>query len=104
MGATGTIVRMGLSAGRHRAAVERLRRALLGATDPVEGPAAVFATKVRDDASRITDGDVDALLAAGLSEDRVLEVALAAALGAADVRLRAGLSALRGGDAAPGAD
>jgi hypothetical protein len=52
---------------------------------------------VRDASYRITDSDVDYLLVGGCTEDAVLEMTLAAALGAASRRLDAGLRLLHGG-------
>ena len=65
----------------------RVRRAIRGGEDPPE--LARLLDKVRRHAYRITDDDV-----AGLDEDAVLEAVLAAALGAAEESLRAGLAAL----------
>jgi alkylhydroperoxidase family enzyme len=89
---------MGTAPDRHRRAVERLRRAVLVGSDPVEGPLGSFAAKVRDDANRVTDGDVAGLVADGFSEDRILEVTLAAAVSAATARLAAGLTAMQSDD------
>jgi len=72
------------------------RRAALAAHDVPE-PLAAYLGKVREASYRITDADVDGLLVAGLSEDAVFELTLAAALGAAGRRLDAGLRALREG-------
>jgi hypothetical protein len=63
------------------------RRAIRDGDDPAE--LARLLDKVRHGAYRIVDGDV-----AGLDEDAVLEAVLAAALGAAEERLYAGLAAL----------
>jgi hypothetical protein len=49
---------------------------------------------VQEASYRVTDGDMEALGAAGLSEDAVFELTLAAVLGAAGRRLDAGLRAL----------
>ena len=91
---------------RHADAAADLRRAVLdtpGATDratrlaAVAGqdlpePLAAYVGKVREASYRVTDADVDGLLVAGLSEDAVFELTLAAALGAAGRRLDAGPS------------
>jgi hypothetical protein len=53
-----------------------------------------YVGKVHRHAYKVTDDDVAELRAAGLSEDQIFEATLAAALGAARVRLRAGLAAL----------
>lgn len=59
-------------------------------------PAALekFRDKVFDRAVEISDEDVDALRAAGMTEDEIYEAAVASALGAARVRLDAALSAI----------
>jgi alkylhydroperoxidase family enzyme len=83
----------------------RLRRTLM--EDAAGTPAGVDAPQVPDDlaryadtvtrhAYRVTDEDVDALRAAGRSEDAILEVTLSAALGAGLQRWRRGMAALRG--------
>ena len=53
-----------------------------------------YVDTVRRHAHRVTDEDVDALRAAGLDDDAIFELTVAAAVGAADERLRAGLSLL----------
>ncbi len=87
-----------------------LRRAVLeapGATDEVDRRAAFigedvpepwrgYVAMVREASYRVSGAEVAGLLAAGHSEDAVFEMTLAAALGAANVRLDAGLRALRG--------
>jgi alkylhydroperoxidase family enzyme len=50
---------------------------------------------MRDSSYRITDADIENLLAAGCSEDAIFEMTLAAAVGAASERLDAGLRTLR---------
>jgi hypothetical protein len=68
------------------------RRARAGTTDgDVFG---AYLDKVRQRAYRIVDRDVDALTAAGLSDNAIFEVTVAAALGAAERRLTAGLALL----------
>jgi hypothetical protein len=80
-----------------------------GVTDPATRAAAYqgaalpapfgrYATRVQSDSQRITDGDIQALLAGGSSEDAVFEITVAAALGAALARLEAGLRPLREAD------
>jgi alkylhydroperoxidase family enzyme len=92
-------------ADRYAGLVERLRRAVFGSpatTDPatrsaaatggrLPEPLAGYAAKVRDEPYRITDADVEALKAAGHSEDEVFEVTVSAAVGAALRSLDAGL-------------
>jgi phage-related baseplate assembly protein len=86
-----------------------LRRGVLGGpgvTDPalrerafsgvaVPEPWEAYVTKVREASYRVTDADVEALSQAGCSQDEILEMTLAAALGAASQQLAAGLRALR---------
>jgi hypothetical protein len=95
---------------RHAAAVDVLRRAVFqspGSTEPAVRVAAArggelpeplgsYATKVRDESYRITDADIAGLTAAGLSEDAIFEITIAAAVGAALQRLDAGMAAVRG--------
>lgn len=61
--------------------------------DPV---AEAYVEKVRTSAYQITDGDLDRLRAAGWSEDRIFELSIAAATGAARHRLDAALAAMAG--------
>jgi hypothetical protein len=58
-------------------------------------PLAVYMEKVARHAYRVTDEDVQALLAAGYSQDQIFEATLCVALSAAHQRLQAGLGALR---------
>lgn len=70
-----------------------LRRAAYcgeGLAEPLSG----YVEKLRRHAYRVQDDDIGQVHAAGYSEDQILEVTVAAALGAGDTRLRAGLSAL----------
>ena len=62
----------------------------------VSGPLAGYVDKVRRHAYRITDADVAALQQAGQSDDRLFEMTIAAAVGAALHRLDRGMAALRG--------
>lgn len=108
--------------GPHREAVERVCRATLegsGRTDPelrqsladhagelwssgrseVEIPArlAPYVEKVALTSYKVTDEDVEALReTAGLSEDEILEVTLASALGCALAALRTGSGSVKG--------
>jgi alkylhydroperoxidase family enzyme len=104
---------------RHTEAIDRVAAAVLGTpgdTDPelraaVERYAAVlggrpgdapelpddlraYVEKVARHAYKVTDADVDGLRGAGYSEDAIFELTLAAALGAAQARLSAGLDAM----------
>jgi alkylhydroperoxidase family enzyme len=94
---------------KYGAKVEELRRRLLerpGSLDPAVRQAAAkgtdlpeelarYVATVRRHAYKVTDGDVQALLDAGYSEDQVFELTVAAAYGAARDRLEAGLDAIR---------
>jgi len=53
-----------------------------------------YVERVAHNAYKVTDGDVDRLREAGYSEDAIFELTLAAALGAAQARLDAGLRAM----------
>ena len=95
---------------RHAAAVGALRHAVFqspGANQPairvaagqggeLPEPLAGYAAKVCDQSYRITDADFAGLTAAGLSDDAIFEITIAAAVGAALQRLDAGLRAVRG--------
>jgi hypothetical protein len=92
---------------RHAAAVDALRRAVFespGSSEPavraaagsggeLPEPLGSYAAKVRDQSYRITDSDFVALTAAGLSDDAIFEITIAAAVGAALQRLDAGMRA-----------
>jgi len=81
-----------------RAAVEQYAAALGGRQGPVPAlPAELrsYVEKVAKHAYKVVDADVDGLREAGYSEDAIFELTLAAALGAARVRLDAGLRAMR---------
>jgi alkylhydroperoxidase family enzyme len=94
---------------RHAGELAALLRAVLespAVTDPGTRAAAYqgdelppqllqYVAKVRGESHRITDADVQALLAAGYSQDAVFEMTVAASLGAAMERLDAGLRLLR---------
>ena len=53
-----------------------------------------YVEKLARHAYKVTDADVDGLREAGYSEDAIFELTLAAALGAAQARLSAGLDAM----------
>jgi alkylhydroperoxidase family enzyme len=99
--------------GRHTEAVERVAEAILGTPGDADlelrqavaayaagGTAQIpddlrsYVDKVAQNAYKVTDADVDALRDAGYSEDAIFELTLAAALGAAQARLDAGLQAM----------
>ncbi|MGY2876638.1 alkylhydroperoxidase family enzyme [Marmoricola sp. URHA0025 HA25] len=75
------------------------RRAAYDGSAP-DAALAAYLDTVREKAYRITDAHVDGLRADGLADDAIFELTVAAALGAADRRLAAGL-ALLGREAAP---
>ena len=78
---------------RYDSLIERLRTA--AQPDREEPPAArAYLEKVRRHAYRVTDDDVEGLRAAGLSEDEIFELTVAAAAGAGLQRLEAGLKTL----------
>ena len=54
-----------------------------------------YVETVRRNAYRVTDAQVEALRDAGLSEDEVFELTVAAAVGAGLERLEAGLGAMQ---------
>jgi alkylhydroperoxidase family enzyme len=68
------------------------RSALTGDAD--EPAVARYLGLVGRHAYRITDADLEAVRAAGLDDDAIFELTVAAALGAAGRRLRAGLALL----------
>jgi hypothetical protein len=75
------------------AAGAALRRAAYcgeGLPEPLSG----YLEKLRRHAYRVQDHDIDRVHDAGYSEAQIFEVTIAAALGAGDLRLRVGLSAL----------
>ena len=91
-----------------RATVERLIRAVLDSAgtmpaaeraavfrgEGMPGPLAGYVALVRTASYRITDADIARLRDGGVSEDAILEVTLAATLGAAAAELDDGLRAL----------
>ena len=80
-----------------RAAVERYAAVLGGRPgDAPELPPDLraYVEKVALHANKVTDADVNGLREGGYSEDAIFELTLAAALGAAQARLAAGLDAM----------
>ena len=63
-------------------------------TDEVPANLRPYVEKVRNNAYKVTDADIDALKRAGYSEDAIFELTAGAALGAALMRLERGLIAL----------
>ena len=78
---------------RYDPIVRRLREASRAEREQ-PAVAAAYLEKVRLHAYRVTDGDVEALLASGLSEDDVFEATVAAAVAAGLARFDAGLRTL----------
>lgn len=56
---------------------------------------AILVQKIRDHAYKVTDNDIDTLRAR-YSEEQLFEVMVAAAVGAAEYRMKAALAALEG--------
>jgi hypothetical protein len=97
---------------RHGDAIERIREAAVSspgvsdastrqaAYDDIELPPPMgpYLAKVREAAPAITDQDFDQLRAAGYSEDAILELTVAAAVGAAGRAYDAARGALRARD------
>jgi hypothetical protein len=75
---------------------QKMRRA---AAEGAQVPEALrgYLDKVARHAYKVTDEDVEALRAAGYSEDQIFEATVSCALGACLRRLEAGLSAVDGG-------
>ena len=71
-----------------------LERRAAFASVGVPAGARVLLEKVTRHAYKVTDDDIDGALAAGLSEDQVFELAVAAALGQATRQLDAAVAAL----------
>lgn len=94
--------------GSHEAALSKLRHSVLespGVLDPEQrrdiylGKSSDdrldrFLGRVRGDSASLGPREIEQLRDAGLSEDEIFEATLAAALGAADRILKAGLEAL----------
>lgn len=61
---------------------------------PLQEPLDPYLRKVRGASYQLTDADVERLRSAGVAEDAIFELTIAAALGAAERGLQAGLLAL----------
>ena len=91
-----------LRADLHRAVLEQAgaldvaTRAAVANERNVPDALAAFVAKVHRHAYRVTDADVQALLAAGFSEDQLFEAIVSAALGASEKRLEAAMAAIEG--------
>ena len=96
----------------HEAEVARLQESVLGsdaisdsslraaafAGVAVPAPWSAYVRKVKEESYRVTDRDIQELIASGCPEDAIFEVTVAAALGAAGSRLESGLRALAEAD------
>jgi alkylhydroperoxidase family enzyme len=82
----------GDSSAELRRTVEAVAAGRGGELPPELAP---YVEKVSKHAYKVVDADIDRLRDAGYSEDAIFELTLAAALGAARVRLEAGLAAMR---------
>jgi alkylhydroperoxidase family enzyme len=79
---------------RYEPLLEQLRQASQP-DRPVPEVARGYADKVRRYAYRVTDRDVEELLAAGMSQDEVFELTVSVAVAAGLARWEAGTRALR---------
>jgi alkylhydroperoxidase family enzyme len=70
------------------------RRAAFNNSGLVE-PLGKLVEKVANQAYRVTDEDIDAVRASGLSEDQIFEIVVCAAMGQATRQYDAGLAALQ---------
>jgi hypothetical protein len=61
---------------------------------PLQEPLDQYLRKVRSASWQLTDADVERLRSAGVAEDAIFELTIAAAMGAAERGLQAGLAAL----------
>jgi hypothetical protein len=85
--------------GSHGTAPATLRRAAFDAdlTETASGePVSKLIEKVAYRSDQVTDEDVAAVRAAGLSEDEIFEIVVCAAVGQANRQHRSGLTALAG--------
>jgi len=102
------VSRVPLEADRHVGEIDDLVREVLdgpGVTTRVERTAALdgsgpelmqaYLTKVREQSYRVSHDDFVALRSAGVSEDAIFELTVAAALGAASRRLEGARRAMR---------
>jgi len=85
------VTRAILEGAGHASAAER-RLAYDGEGAP--GAVAAYVAKVRDHAYKVTDEDVAALRAAGLDDDRIFELSVAAAVGKATRQRASAVAAL----------
>jgi alkylhydroperoxidase family enzyme len=81
-------------------ASRELRRAAFDDTG-LDEPIATLVDKVAHRADTVTDDDVAAVLAAGLSEDQLFEIMVCAAIGQADRQYTSALAALAAATGSP---
>ncbi len=106
--AAATVSRVPLEPDRHKGEIDDVLREVLdgpGVTTRSErtaaldgaGPEAMkaYLTKVREQSYRVSDEDFGALREAGVSEDAIFELTVAAATGVASRRLEAARRAMR---------
>ncbi len=72
------------------------RHAAAGESGPLPADLALLATKVREEAYAVEDGDLARLQRAGHKDDALFEVVLAAAVGAGMSRLERALAVIGG--------
>ena len=89
--------------GSSGAAPPELRRAAFDDGGP-DGPMRTLVGKVARHADQVTDDDVDAVRAAGLSEDQIFEIVVCAAIGQADRQYKSALAALATATSATGSE
>jgi len=80
--------------------LERSRREAIVKGEAVEGPLGAYVAAVREHAYRVTDEQVAALSAAGLSDDAIFEATVSAALGASLMRFERARAAMEEANAA----
>ena len=81
-----------------RGRVDKTLRASAATGQGLAEPWPTYTAKIRNEAWTVTDADVEALKAAGHSEDEIFEMTVAAAVGASMHALDAGLRALNAKD------
>jgi alkylhydroperoxidase family enzyme len=80
---------------RQRIAAWSANPGTIPASQQMDEPLAQVLTKVTRHAYKVTDEDIQGLLAAGYSEDAVFEAVMSAALGTAIARYERGMAVLR---------
>lgn len=90
---TFAVLRRTVLGGRGRLDPDIRRTAFEGG--PLPAPLEAYAAKVRTAAYKVVDGDVEAMRAAGWSEEQIFELTVATALGAAVMRHERARAAMR---------